>query len=168
MVNIGQNRNPYETRIVVTGMGTVNPIGNDVNEFWTNLLEGKSGVRVVQNYDLGDSPVRIGGEIDLPDLTPYFREKRMIRRLDRNTLFAHAAGTQALKDSGIEPDTNPTRYGSLIGSGDGGVHAHFENISRIVKQGVSSVSPFYIINAILPVLGLRHQQPCHGLGRPTH
>ncbi len=144
----GETRNPLETRIVITGLGTINPIGNNVTEFWDNLLAGKSGVRLLRNFDVADFPVRIGGEIDLPDLTPYFKEKRMTRRLDRYSVFAHVAGTQALKDSGIDPETDPTRYGALIGSGDGGVRAHYENVERIVKNGMQAVSPFYIINAI--------------------
>jgi 3-oxoacyl-[acyl-carrier-protein] synthase II len=147
-VNSGTTRNPYETRVVITGLGTINPIGNTVSEFWDNLAAGKSGIRLLKNFDVGDFSVKIGGEIDFPDLTSYFREKRMLRRLDRFTLMAHVAGSQAIRDSGLDPEGNPPRYGVLIGSGDGGVFAHLDNIGRIVKTGMNSVSPFYIINAI--------------------
>jgi 3-oxoacyl-[acyl-carrier-protein] synthase II len=141
-------KNPYETRVVITGLGTINPIGNTVGEFWENLIRGKSGVRLSKNVNLADYSVKIAAEIDLPDLTGYFKEKRMIRRLDRYIIFAHVAGTQALRDSGLDPEENPARFGSLIGTGDGGVYAHRENVERIVKSGLPSVAPFYIINAI--------------------
>ncbi len=143
-----QRRNPHETRVVVTGLGTINPLGNTVPEFWDNLCAGKSGVRRISCFDIEDFSVQIAGEVDLPDLTPYFREKRMIRRLDRYTLMAHVAGSQAILDAGLDPEKNPARYGSLIGSGDGGVFAHYDNVSRILKGGMHAVSPFYIINAI--------------------
>jgi 3-oxoacyl-(acyl-carrier-protein) synthase len=58
---------PLNTRIVITGMGTINPIGNTVEEFWRNLIAGKSGVRLVKNMDVGDFSVKIGGEVDLPE-----------------------------------------------------------------------------------------------------
>jgi 3-oxoacyl-[acyl-carrier-protein] synthase II len=144
----GQNRNPFETRVVVTGLGTINPIGNTVAEFWDNLIIGKSGVRRSKNVATGDFPVQIAAEIDLPDLTPYFKEKRMTRRLDRFIILAHVAATQALRDSGLDPSANPGRYGVLLGTGDGGIKAHQENVGRLVTGGLSAVSPFYIINAI--------------------
>jgi 3-oxoacyl-[acyl-carrier-protein] synthase II len=134
--------------VVLTGLGTINPLGNTVKEFWDNLLAGKSGIRRITSFNVDDYPVKIAGQVELPDVTPYFKEKRMIRRLDRYTLLAHVAGSQAIRDAGLEPDKNPTRYGALIGSGDGGVYSHLDNISRIVKSGMQSVSPFYIINAI--------------------
>lgn len=65
-------RNPYETRVVITGLGTINPIGNNVKEFWDGLTAGKSGVRLVKNTDLNSFSVKIGAEVDIPDLTGYF------------------------------------------------------------------------------------------------
>ena len=92
-------KNPHDVRVVVTGLGTINPLGNDVEEFWNNLIAGKSGIRTLKNRDLGDFHIKIGGEVDLPDLTDYFQKKKMIRRLDRYIIFAHVAGVQALRDS---------------------------------------------------------------------
>ncbi|HEQ72685.1 MAG TPA: beta-ketoacyl-[acyl-carrier-protein] synthase family protein [Spirochaetia bacterium] len=147
-IGTGKRQNPYDIRVVVTGLGTINPIGNNVAEFWENLVVGKSGIRTMRYTEVGDYPVKIAGEIDIPDLTAYFKEKRMIRRLDRYVLFGHVAGTQALRDAGLDTERDPTRYGSLIGTGDGGVGAYLENIERIVTTGMHSVSPFYLINAI--------------------
>jgi 3-oxoacyl-[acyl-carrier-protein] synthase II len=141
-------KNPHDVRVVVTGLGTINPIGNTVREFWDNLILGKSGVRLSQNVNLADFPVKIAAEVDLPDVSPYFKEKRMLRRLDRFIIFAHIAASQALLDAGLDPSQNPGRYGSLIGTGDGGIYAHQENSGRIVQSSMHAVSPFYIINAI--------------------
>lgn len=146
--DLWRRKNPYATRVVITGLGTINPLGNNVPEFWDNLLKGKSGVRLARNIDLKDSPVKIAAELDLPDLSSYFKEKRMIRRLDRYIILAHIAASQAIIDAGLNPEAEPTRIGSLIGTGDGGVNAQLENVTRIVKTGISSVAPFYIINAI--------------------
>ena len=141
-------KNPHDVRVVVTGIGTVNPIGKDVPEFWDNLVSGKSGIRHVKNVDIGDYPIRIAGEIDLPDISEYFTEKKMAKRLDRYIILGYVAGTQALKDSGIEIDKAPHRYGSLIGTGDGGVESNLNNVEKIVTKGMQAASPFYIINSI--------------------
>ena len=95
-------KNPHDTRVVITGLGTINPIGNTVAEYWENLIKGKSGVRLTQNRDMGDIDVKIAGEVDLPDLDEYFKKKKMVRRLDRFIVLGHIAGTQALRDSGID------------------------------------------------------------------
>lgn len=140
--------NPHDVRVVVTGIGTVNPIGNNVTEFWENLLAGHSGVRHVQNVEIDDYPIRIAGEIDLPDITGYFSEKKMAKRLDRYVILGHVAGSQAIQDSGLDVDRAPHRYGSLIGTGDGGVETNLINVEKIVTKGMQATSPFYIINSI--------------------
>jgi 3-oxoacyl-[acyl-carrier-protein] synthase II len=143
------NRNPLETRVVVTGLGTINPLGNSVAEFWKNLVAGKSGIRLSRKVDLSEYHVKIAGEVDLPeDLTEYFASKKMIKRLDDYIVYAHIAAVQALKDSGLEVDKTPERYGTLIGSGDGGLKTQMENIDRLITTGMGSTSPFYVISAI--------------------
>ena len=137
-----------DVRVVVTGLGTVNPIGNSVREYWDNLKIGKSGVRTIQNVDIDNYSIRIAGEVDPPDPTEYFKEKKMARRLDRYVVYGYIAGTQALRDSGLEVDKAPERYGSLIGTGDGGVDTNLANVERIVTTGMQTTSPFYIINSI--------------------
>ena len=135
-------------RIVITGIGTINPLGNTVGEFMDNLEAGKSGIRLAQKTDLSSYHVRIAGEIDLPDLEPYFRSRKLARRLDDYIIFGHIAGSQAVKDSGLDIDRAPHRYGSLIGTGDAGIKTHMDNINRIAKTGIHSTSPFYVIGAI--------------------
>ena len=144
-----KQRNPYETRVVITGMGTINPIGNTVGEFWTNLIAGKSGVRLAQHTELMNYSVKIGAEIDLPDdMEGYFPKKKMLKRLDRFIIFGHVAATQALKDSGLEIEKAPQRYGVLIGTGDAGVEIQYKNISNVLRKGIEAISPFYVVGCI--------------------
>ncbi len=137
-----------QRRVVITGLGTVNPLGMNVSEFWDNLVKGKSGARVAQNMNLDDFHVQIAAEIDLPDVRDFFKQRKMARRLDRHIVLGHIAGVQAVKDAGFEEADRPERIGVLIGTGDAGLITHFEQIGRIYKTGLSSVSPFYISAAI--------------------
>lgn len=137
-----------ERRVVITGIGTINPIGSNVQEFWKNLADGESGIRKISSFDTGDYEIQIAGEVDLPDLSPFFSSKKMTRRLDRYNILAQVAGVQALEDSGLDVSKNPERYGSLIGSGVGGLYSHFDNVGRIVTKGMNATSPFYVIGAI--------------------
>lgn len=141
-------RNPLTTRIVITGLGTINPIGNTVAEFWQNLLTGKSGVRLVRNPDIANFHVRIGGEVDLPDLAGYFKKQSMARRLDRYVVLCHIAASQAFRDSGINPELEPHRYGVLIGTGDAGVQTTYQTFNKIFKHGMEATSPFYVVGCI--------------------
>lgn len=142
------NQNPLEKRVVITGIGTINPLGNNVEEYWENLTKGKSGARLATNMNLDDYHVKIAAQVDLPDVSEYFSSKKMVRRLDNYIVFGHIAGSQAIKDSGLDVDADPTRIGVLIGSGDGGIGTHYLNAGNIHKSGISSVSPFYVISAI--------------------
>lgn len=144
-------RNPHETRIVITGLGTINPIANNVPEFWENLLKGKNGVRRLQFTPMTpDPPVKIGGEVDLPDTSQYL-PKKMLRRLDRFVVFGHVAGCQAMEDSGITREMiekSPDRFGAIIGSGDGGNQGHYKSCRTIDSTGYDAISPFYVIGVI--------------------
>jgi 3-oxoacyl-[acyl-carrier-protein] synthase II len=139
-----------ETRVVITGMGTINPLANTVNEFWDNLIEGKSGIRLVKQTDLSDFSVQIGGEVDYPDLSEYF-QKKMLRRLDRFIIFGHVAATRAFKDAGLEPvdiEKAPHLYGAIIGTGDAGSGLHYRMFQQIQEVGMDHASPFYVIGVI--------------------
>jgi|WetSurMetagenome_2_1015567.scaffolds.fasta_scaffold68670_2 3-oxoacyl-[acyl-carrier-protein] synthase II len=141
-------RDPLTTRIAITGLGTINPLGNTVNEFWQNLMIGKSGVRLVRNPDIEKFSIKIGGEVDLPDLTGYFKKLSMARRLDRFIVLGHIAASQAFKDSGINPEKEPHRYGVLIGTGDAGVKTTFDTFNSIFQRGMDATSPFYVVGCI--------------------
>ncbi len=137
-----------ERRVVITGLGTINPIGNTVEEFWKNCISGKSGVRLAKKNDLSNYSIKIVGEVDFPDLSAYFQSKRMIRRLDDYIIYSHVAGSQAVKDSGLDVEKSPQRYGTIIGTGDAGIATHIENINKIQSNGMHAASPFYAISAI--------------------
>jgi 3-oxoacyl-[acyl-carrier-protein] synthase II len=138
-------RNPSDIRIVITGIGAITPIGNTVEEFWANLIKGKSGIRKITSFPTNYS-VQIAGEVDLPDITPYFKERKMARRLDRYVVLSQIAGTQAVRDSGLDIEKAPHRYGSVIGTGDGGIGVHYSSIKRIVLDGIPAASPFFIMS----------------------
>ena len=142
-----------EKRIVITGIGAINPLGNSIKEYWDNLLEGKSGIRRFKNIDLGDYYIQIGGEVDYPEnIRDYFVAKKMIKRLDRYTIFIKIAGHQAFEDSGIDAEIDGKRTGTLIATGAGGVEAHISNILKIHDNNLNAVSPFYI-PAVIPNSG---------------
>jgi 3-oxoacyl-[acyl-carrier-protein] synthase II len=138
-------RNPAEVRVVITGMGTINPIGNSVAEFWETLIKGKSGVRHISSFPINGFSVQIAGEIDLPDVGPYFKNRKMARRMDRFVVLAHIAGAQAMKDSGLDVDKEPDRCGVIIGTGEGGAATRYFNTKKIVEDGMQSTSPFFVM-----------------------
>src|SRR5262245_43206965 len=88
-------------RIVITGIGTVNPLGLTVEEYWSNLAEGKSGVRIIDRFDSSTFASRMAGLVPEFDHLPFFKDQKMAKRLDRAIVYAGVAGDQAVKDSGI-------------------------------------------------------------------
>lgn len=140
--------NPDGRRVVITGMGTVNPIGNTLEEYWSNLIKGKSGVRLAQYTDLENYPVKIGAEVDMPDLTPYFSQKKMVRRMDRFIIFSQVAASQAIRNAGLDVEKAPHRYGAVIGTGDAGVGVQYANVSNAITKGMDTISPFYVVGTI--------------------
>lgn len=136
-------------RIVITGLGTINPLACGVTDYWKGLKTGKSVIRRLQNVDLGKYHVKIGGEVDFPEnLRSYFQQPKMIKRLDRNIIYAHVAGVQAIRDSGLVIEDMACRCGAVIGTGAGGIRAHQINIEHIHDGRMQDVSPFYLISAI--------------------
>ncbi len=150
MNNYHVNRNPKQTRIVITGLGTINPIANTVDEFWENLVKGKSGIRKIQHHDLGDFSVQIGGEVDIPDLQGIMH-KKWLKRLDRYIIFGNYAAKHAFIDSGLDQeiiDKNPHRYGVIIGTGDAGLDLSHKMSKNIYEKGMDYVSAFYIVGKV--------------------
>ncbi len=138
-----------EKRVVITGLGTINPIANDVESYWEGLKAGRSGIRRIQHVNLDKYHIHIGGEVDFPDnLRSYFKQPKMIKRLDRNIIYAQVAGMQALRDSGITAEDMAFRCGVVIGTGSGGIRAHQINLDRVHDGNLYEVSPFYLISAI--------------------
>lgn len=138
-----------DRRIVITGLGTINPLANDIEGYWKGLQEGRSVIRQLSGVDLGTYPVRMGGQVDYPEnLRSFFKQPKMIKRLDRNIIFAQVAGAQAFEDSGLDMTKVAYRCGVIMGTGSGGVGAHQKNIFSIHDNKFHEVSPFYLISAI--------------------
>ncbi|MFV9509898.1 beta-ketoacyl-ACP synthase II [Tepidibacillus sp. LV47] len=133
-----------KSRVVVTGMGVISPVGNHLNEFWNALLEGKSGIDYITQFDTSDFPVKIAGEVK--NFYPEeWVDKKEVKRMDRFTLFAIAAAKMALNDSGLEiNEENAHRVGVYIGSGIGGLHTIEEQHKILLEKGPKRVSPFFI------------------------
>src|SRR6266550_1951378 len=109
-------------RVVVTGMGIVTPIGSDLRTFWENVVNGKSGVRRITQFDSSVFPCNIAGEVADFVPTEYLSNPKDVRRTDRFSQFALASAKMALEDSGIDLErVDKTRIGVLVGSGIGGL-----------------------------------------------
>ncbi|GGJ28037.1 beta-ketoacyl-ACP synthase II [Deinococcus roseus] len=132
-----------KTRVVVTGMGTISPIGNSAQEFHEAQLRGQSGVRKIQRFDPDGLPVQIAGEVDLDP--QQYMDLRDIKRTDRFVHLGVAAAELALQDASLDPaTTDRTRFGSLIGSAIGGMDTWEAQSRNAFEKGYSRVSPFFI------------------------
>ncbi len=131
------------TRVVVTGMGVVSPVGNDIATFWKALCEGRSGIGVIDHFDPADMSSRIAGQAE--DVTPDGMTGKDIRRCDRYTVLALDAAMQAWRESGVSMDNqDPLRCGVIMGSGIGGIFTFEEQMTRFVHGGPRRVSPMSI------------------------
>lgn len=133
-------------RVVITGMGTVNPVGISVDEFWDGVKNGRSGISLVEQYDLKDSPSLVGGEIKQDKFDPLnYMDRRLVRRMDRFSHLAVAASQEAMKHSGLN-DTNidKNKAGVIIASGIGGINTFQENSKKLENGSHKRVSPLFI------------------------
>jgi 3-oxoacyl-[acyl-carrier-protein] synthase II len=132
-------------RVVVTGIGVISPIGNDLKSFWGNLVEGKSGIREITQFDSSTFDCHIAGEVREFDPKPYFKNPKDIRRSDRYTHLAMAAAKLALEDSGIDLEkVDRSRFGVLMGSGIGGLKTLEDQHTILMNKGPARVSPFMV------------------------
>jgi 3-oxoacyl-[acyl-carrier-protein] synthase II len=134
-----------KTRIVVTGMGAITPLGSEVETFWDNLVAGKSGIRKIEAFDTEPYPCKVGGEV--PDFNPDdYMDSKDAKRNDRYTQFAVAAARKALEDARLEAKNlaDPVRFGCIIGSGIGGLDTIEKQTFRLWESGPRRVSPFMI------------------------
>ena len=133
-------------RVVVTGMGLISPLGNSVNESWSNCIKGSSGIS--ENIvDLEDMPVKVGGRIHDFDPAQYI-ESKDIRRLDTFVQYGVSAGIQAIKDAGLD-NVDKDRIGLNIGSGIGGLDSIEKNKDILNKKSFKRVSPFFVPGSII-------------------
>ena len=138
---------PAERRVVVTGMGMVTPVGNDVPSSWQALLAGKSGGALISHFEATDDfPTRVAAEVKGFDPTLYMDSKEA-RRFDRYSQLGIAAADQAMREAGrtkSPTDVQPERFGVVFGSGIGGISTLEENARILAAKGPTRVSPFFI------------------------
>jgi len=144
-----------DRRVVITGLGTINPVGATVDATWKNLLSGTSGIGRVQRIDVSDLPSKIAGEVSDFEVTDYI-PKRLARRMDRYAQFFWVAARDALADAGIayeEDDPEAYRTGVVVGTGIGGVESFEQEIDTLFHIGPHRVSPYGIPKIISNIAG---------------
>jgi 3-oxoacyl-[acyl-carrier-protein] synthase II len=141
-----------ERRVVVTGMGAVTPIGNDVTSFWDSLVNGRSGITRITLFDPSRVASQVAGEIKGFDADAVMPKKE-VRRNDRYVHFAWAAVAEAMADAKLEnPITDEAlawRTGAIIGSGIGGINTMIRDVTEAVIEGIDKVGPF-LVTAMIP------------------
>ena len=154
------NRN----RVVITGLGAITVLGPTAQIFWENLLQGKSGIRRITQFDASGFPCQIAGEI--PEFDPsQYMDRKEVRRISRAAQIALAAAIQAVADAGLPSSMpEPERAGVVFGTAIGGLERFDEGIATLRTQGIERVNPFVIPSGIpnLPAFMISRQFQCLG------
>jgi len=136
-------------RVVVTGMGIISPVGNDIATAWSNILKGVSGIGGVTHFDASAYATRIAGQVRDFDPAQWISPKD-IKKMDPFIHYGIAAGTQALRDSGVEvTDANAPRIGVAVGAGIGGLNTIEDTSIELHEKGPRRVSPFFVPSSII-------------------
>jgi 3-oxoacyl-[acyl-carrier-protein] synthase II len=135
-----------DRRVVITGLGAITPLGNDVETFWSNLKNGVSGIRKIEAFDTSAYDCKIGGEVRGFDPKAFFKNPKDVRRTDRFAQLALAAAKMALDDSGIDVENlrRRDRFGVIVSSGIGGLKTLQDQLTILLTKGPSRTSPFTI------------------------
>src|SRR3954447_15656932 len=134
-----------DRRVVITGLGAITPVGNDVETFWSNLKNGVSGIRRIESFDVSGYDCQIGGEVRGFDPKPYFKNAKDVRRTDRFAQLAMAAANMAVHDGGVDlQKLNLDRFGVIVSSGIGGLRTLQDQHNILNSKGPSRTSPFTI------------------------
>ncbi len=131
-------------RVVVTGLGILTPLGSDLDEFWNNMLAGRSGVGPITRFDTDGLPVQIAAE--LPDFDPQqYMHHKEARRMDPNSQYALAASLKAVENAGLDLGSiSSDRLGVVLGTGQGGIQSLSEQMKVFLKKGPRRISPFCV------------------------
>ena len=162
-------------RVVVTGLGMVTPLGCGVEVTWKRLLEGQSGIRAIQNFDVSDLPAKIAAQVPRGDTASgSFNADDWVppkdqRKMDEFIVYALAATTQAVEDAGWKPEDSERRErtGVLIGSGIGGLPGIMEGAITLHEKGPRRISPFFIPSNLIN-LASGHASIKYGFSGPNH
>ena len=157
-------------RVVVTGAGVVSPIGNNVETFWKNLLDGVCGIDFITQFPTDDLPVKIAGEVKDFNPADFGIEPAFSRKQDKFTVFAVAAAAQAMSQAGLKSgedgNIDPFRLGVYVGSGIGGFSVQYRETEKMIKDGAKWISPLFIPTMISNIaagnIAIRHNAcgPC--------
>ena len=150
---MGNERGFAPRRVVITGLGVVSPLGIGWKEYWQGLLEGRSGVRRIDRFDVSDYPSKIAGMVP-EDFNPAdFIDRKKLRRMDRYTVYGMVATRLALEDSGLKlEDEDPWRIGVYLASGVGGLETFEEETRKLIAKGPKGLSPFFVPKFIANIL----------------
>ena len=137
-----------DKKVVVTGMGVVTPVGNNVADFWKNLLDGVCGIDFIKAFPTDDLPVKIAGEVKDFNPAEHGIEPAFARKQDKFTVYAVAAANEAMKQAGLDSkeggNIDPFRLGVYVGSGIGGFTTQYRETEKMIKDGAKWISPLFI------------------------
>ncbi len=140
-------------RVVVTGLGTINPLGNTVETSWNALINSESGISKISKFEVSNYPCKIAGSIDDSKIDEKIISLRDQRKIDRFITLGLIAADEAIKDSGfISEEENSLRSGVMVGSGIGGLDTIYKNSSILDNQGIRKISPFFIPSSLINLL----------------
>lgn len=155
-------------RVVVTGIGAVTPVGNNIEAMWNSMVNGVCGIGPITSFDTGECKAKLAAEVKGFDPLDYM-PKLEASRADRYTQFAVAAAEEAVKDSGIMGKVDPGRFGVYLGAGIGGIHTFETEHEKLMQKGPRRVSPLFIpmmiANMAAGALAIRYQ--CKGPALPA-
>ena len=160
-----------DKRVVVTGMGVISPVGNNVEEFWKNLLDGVCGIDFISEFPTEDLPAKVAGEVKNFKPADYGIEPAFARKQDKFSVFAVAAANEAIKQSGLSTaeeggNIDASRFGVYVGSGIGGFSTQYKESEKMIKDGPKWISPLFIPTMIANMaagnIAIRHNLcgPC--------
>ncbi|TEA78518.1 beta-ketoacyl-ACP synthase II [Allopusillimonas ginsengisoli] len=139
-------------RVVITGLGIVSPVGNDLDSAWDNIVNGRSGIGSITRFDASALSARIAGEVKGFDVTQYISAKEA-KQMDTFIHYGLAAGVQAWRDSGLEiTDANADRHGVILGSGIGGLPRIEETQTEYLERGARRISPFFVPASLINLI----------------
>lgn len=136
-------------RVVITGLGIISPVGNDIDSAWDNIVNGRSGISRVTRFDASNLNAQIAGEVKDFDITQYMTAKEA-KQMDTFIHYGVAAGVQAWRDAGLEvTEANADRIGVIVGSGIGGLPRIEETQAEYLARGARRISPFFVPGSLI-------------------
>ena len=140
-------------RVVVTGLGTINPLGNTVETSWNSLISSNSGISRINKFEVEDYPCKIAGSIDDSKINDDIVNLREQKKIDRFITLGLIAADEAIKDSGfVSENESSFKYGVMVGSGIGGLDTIYRNSSILDNKGIRKISPFFIPSSLINLL----------------